>query len=281
MICWYKIQNIKIMRTMKNLTIKYSLFLGILVFLTGCFGDSGQDILWTESMVTIEEAGTAAGAAVTNAYDQQDEGVPTPTSVTIGLASATLNQPVTVTFEVGGSAIEGVHYNMITSGNTVTIPAGEHFAEIEYEILTYNITPDELIPLTFTITGATGAEVSANYATFTNNIRTLCPSEIPLGTYIETTDNAAVELTRLGSNTYRLSQMNFRYYDPGYADIPGDFSDVCDQLTLLGNPVGAAYGIAWIGTGTWDEDTQILTFEVSDATYNPDYVASMAFQYQP
>lgn len=266
---------------MKKLNIKYSLFLGMLILLTGCFDESGQEILWTESFVEIEEAATAAGAEVTNAYDQEDEGVATPTSVTIGLASATLSTPVTVTFEVGGDAIEGVHYNMITPGNTVTIPAGEHFAEIEYEILTYNISPEELIPLTFTITGATGADVSANYATYTNNIRTLCPSEIPLGTYVETTDNAEVELTRLGSNTYRLSQMNFRYYNPGYADIPGDFSDVCDELTLLGNPVGAAYGIAWIGSGMWDEDTQTLTFEVSDATYNPDYVASMAFQYQP
>ena len=266
---------------MNKLNLKYILFLGLMVILTGCFDESGQDILWTESLVEIQEATTAAGAVVTNAYDQEDDGVATPASVRVNLASAALSESVTVTFEVGGDAIEGVHYNMITNGNTVTIPAGEFFAEIEYEILTYNITPDEQIPLTFTLTDATGNVGLSNYVTFTNNIRTLCPSEIPTGTYIETTAGDEVEVTRLGSATYRISQMNFRYYNPGYAPIPGDFSDVCDELTLLGNPVPEAYGIAWIGSGTWDEDTQTMSFEVSDATYNPTYVAAMAFQYQP
>ncbi len=270
---------------MNKINLKYSLFLGLLVILTGCFDESGQEILWSESLVEIQEATTAAGAAVTNAYDQADDGVVTPASVQVNLASAALSSPVTVTFEVSGDAIEGVHYNMVTAGNTVTIPAGEFFAEIEYEILTYNITPDETIPLTFTITGVSGGNgnvsINENYDTFTNRIRTLCPSEIPTGTYIETTDNIEVQVTRLGANTYRVSQMNIRYYSGDYGDVPGDFSDVCDELTLLGNPVADAFNIAWIGPGTWDEDTQTLSFEVADATYNPTYVSPMAFKYQP
>lgn len=265
---------------MKNIR-NYSFLVGLLL-LTGCFDDPGTDILWSETLVEIDQATTAAGSEVTNAYDQLDEGVATPEVVTFNLASAPLNEPVTITFEIGGAAIPGVHYNMITPGNTVTIPAGENQVSIDYEILTYNISPEETIPLTFTITDVQGgnAELS-NYVEYTNVIRTLCPSTIPEGPYVETTAGETVELTRLNSNTYRLSQMNFRYYNPGYADIPGEFTDVCSELTLLGVPVGAAYNIAWIGTGTWDEDTETLTFEVSDATYNPDYTASMAFRYDP
>lgn len=249
------------------------LFVFAAIALTGCFEDPGTDIIWPDSLrfVEIEQAATAAGSTVSNAYNQQDEDVPTPEVVTFGLASPTLDEPVTVTFEIGGSAIEGVHYEMVTQGNQVTIPAGEHFASVDYEILTYNIPPGETWDLTFTITDVQGgdAEISANYETYTNRIETLCPSNIPEGTWIESR-GVEVTITKLSDTRYEISQMNIGYYSGDYGDVFGEFVDVCNVLTLQGVQNPDAFNIAWIGSGTYDADAQTLTFSVSDATYNPD-----------
>lgn len=251
-----------------------------LPLLTGCFDDPGTDVTFEGSFVEIDNATTSEGETVSNFYEQQADGVATMETVTITLASATLNQSVTVNYEVSGSAVEGVHYNMLSSGGSVTIPAGEHSATIEYEVLTYNFSLEDSETLTFTITDAS-VELS-QYTTFTNQIAIKCSSNIPEGTYLETgTGGMEVELVALGDGRYTLSQMNFRYYNPAYADIPGTFNDVCNNLTLEGVPVPEAYGIAWVGSGSFDPGTNTLTFTVADATYNPDYTVDMTFVYQP
>ena len=88
-----------------------------------------------------------------------------------------------------------------------------------------------------------------------------------------------VELTKNADGSYTLSQMNFDYYNPGYDPIPGTFVDICGELTLQGTPTNV-FGIAWIGSGSYDPDTGNLSFSVSDQTYNPDYVVDMVFEKQ-
>ena len=59
--------------------------------------------------------------------------------VSISTAADNRGEAVTVEISVSGDATEGVHYNLI-SPTTLNIPAGEHTANIEVEILQNNLT---------------------------------------------------------------------------------------------------------------------------------------------
>ncbi len=163
---------------MKRLNLYLAILLGFSMVLTGCFDDPGTDIVWEGSYVEIQEATTAAGSTITRAYAQQPDGVGTPVRLRVNLASAALSAPVTVNFEFGGSAIEGVHYNKVTSGNSVTIPAGEFFAYIDYEVLTYNFGTDESQSISVTLTGASDGVELSNYSALTINTRKECTYDI-------------------------------------------------------------------------------------------------------
>ncbi len=255
------------------------------VALTGCFDDPGTDILWEGSIVEINEATTAAGSTIVTALEQEADGVPTPQTITINLASRPLNEAVTVTFTTSGNAIEGVHYTL-GGGNTATIPAGANSVTVPYEVLTYNIGTEEEIVLGFELTDAQGAELSANYSNVNIQLQTLCTSAIPEGTYVDDISGGTAVLTKIGSNSYRLSDMNWccepgsGYYTRDYGEIFGEFSDVCDDLTLAGVPGEDQFGIAWIGSGTFDPATNTMTFTVSDGTYNPDATVTQVWVLQ-
>ncbi|MCA6077905.1 hypothetical protein [Fulvivirga sedimenti] len=163
---------------MKRFNLYLAILLGFSMVLTGCFDDPGTDIVWEGSYVEIQEATTAAGSTISRAYAQQPNGVGTPVRLRVNLSSAALNNPVTVNFEFSGSAIEGVHYNKVTSGNSVTIPAGEFYAYIDYEVLTFNFGTDEAQTITVTLTGASDGVELSNYATLTTNTRKECSFSI-------------------------------------------------------------------------------------------------------
>lgn len=207
--------------------------------------------------------------------------------VDVNLLGQAVGSDITVTVEVDESstAVEGVHYEFTT--NTVTIPAGEYGAQLPITALLdgFNGDPELTVNLVLNIVSAQGVEVANAVSQATLSLSITCPSEIPEGTYHEINTGTggaarAVQLTSLGGGRYELSQMNFAYYNAGYADIPGEFIDVCNELTLQGVPVGAAYGIAWIGTGVYNPTAKTLSFTVSDATYNPDYPVDMVFELQ-
>lgn len=264
---------------MKNLKLILSFALVLSVTLTGCFDDPGSDITWTGSYVEIAEATTAAGSDVVRALEQEADGVATPGTVSINLASAALTEPVTVTFTTSGTAIEGVHYNLL-SGNTVTIPAGAFIGDIALEVLTFNIGTEEPVTLTIELTDVTGAELNPNYSTLNLTLQTLCTSAIPEGTYIEQCSGNTSVVTKIGSNTYRITQLNNCYYSGDYGDVFGEFSDVCEELTLLGVNNPDAFGIKWIGSGSFDAATNTITLSVADQEYNPDFFVDQTFVLQ-
>lgn len=108
-----------------------------------------------------------------------------------------------------------------------------------------------------------------------------CPSDIPTGAYTVAGSTTEVMITSDGAGVYTISNLNFNYYSTSYGDIPAKFLDVCNDLTLLGFNEGTAYGIAWIGSGTYTPaegaNKATLSFTYSDQTYNPNFEASITF----
>ncbi len=185
------------------------------------------------------------------------------------------------------TAIEGVHFQEFTK--TATIADGQFVTSISIVPLVDNLQPGQPVLLVINIAGGAedveGEDYEGLSKSFVLTLERNCPSTIQEGTYWETATGTggaarAVTLTAMGDGRYELSQMNFDYYNPGYDDIPGEFVDVCDVLTLQGVAT-SVFGIAWVGTGTYDPVAITLSFTVSDATYNPDFIVNMVFEYQP
>ena len=241
---------------MKKLNLYLAILFGFSLALTGCFDDPGTDIVWEEAIVEIQEATTAAGTTITRSYAQQPNGVGTPVRLQVNLAAATRSEAVTVNFTVSGSAIEGVHYNMVTSGNSVTIPAGEHFAYIDYEVLTFNFGTDEAQTITITLTDASGdVEVSSNYGTLTTNTRKECAFDI-------TNFAGAYSCLEPGYGTY---DVNFTQIDANTVEIDNfwDFGGVAQYtfdasggVTLAEQTITMG-GEGWVveGSGSYDPCT--------------------------
>ncbi|MBN8577043.1 MAG: hypothetical protein J0L66_08870 [Cytophagales bacterium] len=147
--------------------------------LVSCFDDPGTDIVLETSFLEINEAATTAGLDVGKAYERLNNGSTKKDSIRINLVGRQRSNPVTVNFTIDASstAVPGVHYNLITTGTSVTIPANQSYAYIRFEVLPDNIDAGEVWKLRFNLTGSDAADISLseNYKYFTRSLRILCP----------------------------------------------------------------------------------------------------------
>jgi hypothetical protein len=259
---------------------KLIMSLTLLVFIASCEELDDKLAFSGETSAVFNESTSSALFLFTNAG--QEEALDIPVSI-LGSAAGS---DVTITFEADASstAIEGVDYRLAST--SVTIPAGSYTANISVTVLLdgFDGDPSNIKNIILNITSVQGAELATAMNQVNVAMSITCPSEIPEGTYHETATGTggaarAVTLTALGDGRYTLSQMNFNYYNAGYDDIPGTFNDVCNSLTLEGVST-SVFGIAWIGTGTYDPVAKTLSFAVSDATYNPTAIENMVFELQ-
>lgn len=265
------------MRIMKY--FKHIYVLVFLAFFVAC--EDSSDVLDYKGPVSVKFTAPAA----TELFLFTNAGQEAPVTSTIDLIGSPSGSSIDVTISVDESstAIEGVHYSLAST--TVSIPAGEVSAALPVTAILdgFGGDPGNKQTLVINITSANGAEVAVSLSQIELTMSITCPSEIPLGAYAEvgtgTGAGIAVELTKNEDGSYTLSQMNFDYYSPGYDPVPGTFVDVCNTLTLQGVPTDV-FGIAWIGTGTYDPATGSLRFSVSDQTYNPTFVVEMLFEKQ-
>lgn len=253
----------------------------MVIGLSSC-GDSGEDPTPVSSYIEIAEATTSQGVVVNNFYEKKSTA--TRERFTIIIDSVAQSEPVTVAYVLTGTVEPGTHIEPIDMEGTVVIPAGQLSATVNYDILTSNFSLGEQFNLSIRLTGVSGGNVRLNpaYASYTNVISISCSSSIPEGIYREITADMDVLVEKVEDNTFRISNLNFRYYEgPEYGTIPGEFTDRCGTIRLNGVEIEEKYGVAWVGNGTWDPDTQEFTLTVADNTFNPEYRVVMTFRYSP
>jgi hypothetical protein len=168
-----------ILKKKKRMKHIYKIFVIIgALAVSACFDDPGSDTIFDgATVVEINEATTAAGASVGKAYERRNDGSVKRDSIRVNLVGEQVGTPTTVTFEInaaGTTAVAGVHYNMLTSGNSITIPANSSYGYIYFEVLPDNIEAGENWNLKFALTGG-DVKASANYGAFTRVIRIACP----------------------------------------------------------------------------------------------------------
>ncbi|WP_194777595.1 Calx-beta domain-containing protein [Pararhodonellum marinum] len=261
---------------------------------TACFDEPGFEILWDGLEVEIHDANLPNG--VTRNFIRSSPEQVDVTEIQVNVVGAAQSSPITVNFEADptSTAIAGVHYEFVTT--TLTFQPGELVQQLPIRILVGNIDPDEEPDLVLNLTTATGAKVSANYASLRIGIRVICPSELAgaysvFWTRLQTGDGSGgaanvlqnvnlgsiVNITEIGLATFRMDDMSFGLYPDGYGDAApaGNFSDACGELqgdpsnvdqysdpfTIVGT-VGEEGELNFVWSNTWgDGGTVILTRE--------------------
>jgi hypothetical protein len=145
------------------------------LLVTSCFDDPGTDTVWGgESFIELDRAGQAS-PVVSKVFDRLNDGTTFPLDVQVNVMGLPQSTAVNVTFEIdpASTAVAGVHYNKLTSGNTLTIPAGASLANIAFEVLSDNINTGEVWTLIIKITG--GDLPLSNYVMATWQLRITCP----------------------------------------------------------------------------------------------------------
>lgn len=245
-------------------TNKILIFLAA-ILLVSCFEDPGTDIVWGDkAYLELDRAGQP-NPTITTTVTRINDGETVPFNVQINLMGRPQNEDVSVTFEIGATstAVAGVHYNKITPGNTVTIPAGENVANIEFEIIDEGINPGELWTLITTITD--GDLPLSAYVSATFRIQVACPSDLG-GTYSWSMTNIVGgpgystcpspqtgngTLTEGANGQYTTGDFTFGQFACGYGDTtPGGtlrLNDVCDNLFMTGaDKYGDTYSITLV-----------------------------------
>jgi hypothetical protein len=179
-----------------------------------------------------------------------------------------------ITFEIGttSTAVAGVHYNKLTAGNSITIPAGSNTANIQFEILDDGIEPNEVWDLVVTING--GDLPLSQYVSATFKLQVSCASDLG-GTYSYSmtniiggagsapcaTQTGTGSLTEGSNGVYSSSDFTFGQFACAYGDSPPGgtlrLNDLCDNLSFSGlDKYGDSYTIDIISV-----TASVLTFD--------------------
>lgn len=248
--------------------------------LTACFDDPGTDIVWgNKAYLELDRAGQP-NTVITQTVTRVNDGQGIPFNVQINLMGRPQKDDVSVTFTITGTAADGIHYDKITSGNTITIPAGSNTANIEFEILDDNLDP--LDPVTTLIVTVTGGDLPlSNYVSATWRLQVACPSDLG-GTYSYSTTMivggpgaapCAATVTGTGTLTEDAGTAgNGRYSATDFSF--GMFSCAWGVSSTLGSLrlVDLCEGLSMAGTDRYGDSYTIDVVSVTASTLTIDWI---------
>lgn len=256
------------------------LLLGFMFAFVAC-DEPGSEILFSESFVELDAAGTSSGSE-TYSYQRVNDGINKPSGFALNLASKPLDQAVNVTFEVVAAtttAIENVHY--VLNGTSVTIPAGGSIIQLPIDIIVDGINPGEQWDIDIRIVSA-DVRIEAGLSQAIHTIQITCPSALD-GTYSavssgDTGDGAGGAASAFGpitatvtfanagsSGLYDVSDLSFGMYAQIYADntpVTGRLVDICDALS--GVDVADRFSDPFTISATRDAGTGVITLTWSN-----------------
>lgn len=166
--------------TMKSNIFKLFAFVSMLS-LSSCFEDPGTEIVWGDkALLELDRAGQP-NPTVVRTFALAD-GAAQTLNVQVNLMGKPQANDVTVNFTIAPgttsatAAVEGTHYNKVTSGTSIVIPAGENIANIEFQVLpgnmaVYSSSNAAATTYSFIVTITGGDLPLSKYVTATFNLR--------------------------------------------------------------------------------------------------------------
>ena len=252
---------------MKALIGKLTILIATIT-LAACFDDPGTDITWgNKAYFELDRAGQAS-PVVSKTYNRLNDGTKADLDVQVNIMGKAQKEDVSVTFEIdpASTAIAGVHYNKLTAGNTLTIPAGENVANIEFEVMPDNINTGETWTLIVKLVDG-DLPIATDYDSAKWNLRITCnfPGRAAFtGSYSVNEPgygSYGATLTADGTNANGVRTDNFW-------DFGGDVLYVLDPATnkvTVPTQTITMGGEGWViskggaGDGTYDPCTKKMT----------------------
>ncbi len=155
----------------------------------------------------------------TKVSQSEKESYSKPLSIEVHNAGPALDEDITITYKIGGSARKGIDYTLLSDGEKVTIKKGEYFGNIEFKLINNanNILRSQ--DVTFTLQSVTSGKLqvgqgeSAIGKTFTFAIVDDC---ILGGTYFGTRGSSTpvqnITITSTDCEIYTLSNWNINIF---------------------------------------------------------------------
>ncbi|MEL6559725.1 MAG: hypothetical protein AAFQ94_16160 [Bacteroidota bacterium] len=251
-------------------------YIGLLLvgamLLTSCFDDPGTDIILDESFVELDAARTVTQLLPFN-YLRENDGVAKPSGFLVNRVSTNSSNAVNVTIAVdqASTAIEGLHYNLVSS--TVTIPAGEFSAAVGIEILADNIEVGEELDIVLEIVSA-DLPINQTVSKATHRVSISCPITADYtGTYrLEVINNTAPfggsygddgDIVEVRAGVGQFDRV-FTNLLAGFAGFERDFefSLICESIKVPFQDHGAGCGA--------NPDTNLATGPpTTESTFDP------------
>jgi hypothetical protein len=150
------------------------LFVCSAIMLSSCFDDPGTEIVWgNDAFLELDRAGQPNPTS-TSSFQRLNNGTTYPLNVQVNLMGRPRTSDTNVTFEIetGGTAVEGVHYTRVTSANSVTIPAGQNVANIQFTVIADAIPTGAANQVSIIINLTGGDLPLSKYVRATYNMRT-------------------------------------------------------------------------------------------------------------
>ncbi len=185
---------------------------------------------------------------------------------------------ITVNYSVNtelSTATEGVEFDFVNTGGTLTIPSGSNFANFNILLNTGNLDPNQPTQLVLDLTSASSSGTDAVVAAQAQRIAITfigCNSQIALpgtpSTYsvvtVRDSDGAVFNrtenITWIGPNTFQTDGVGLYGINSIAPDTSMDFQDICAEIIVpdqglaqgfYGNEVGGAPG----ADGEVDQET--------------------------
>lgn len=183
-----------------------------------------------------------------------------------------LNEPITITYTVSGSAREGKDYSIAGTKGTVTIPANESFGEIQLKLINNANNILESQNLVFTLTGVEPANLQVGFGkdgilgkSMTFVIQDDC---LLGGTYTgnlrvgnQTASARDIAITSTDCKTYTVANWNIGLFNFEAIKASLTFVDNGDNsltIPLQSSPELAAPYDTISGTGSWNPQNRQL-----------------------
>lgn len=192
-------------------SFRYTL-LFLLLLATGCETDPR---LLNEAYYAVRF--TDAGITLKESYTETIR-------IEVHNAGKALDEDLTISYKVTGSAREGTDYTIVGEERTITIPAGEYFGYIEVDLINNANNILRTQDVVFTLKRTDSDELTVGQgeggigSTFTLSIQDDC---ILGGPYSGSTGAFSVpvegiQITSTDCETYTLSNWNIGYFSPPY-----------------------------------------------------------------
>lgn len=197
--------------------------------------------------------------------------------VKVHMVGQPLETPVTVSYSVSGTAVEGRDYTIEGQKGTLTIPAGSYFGEISLNLINNSNNILRSSELVFTINSASQGEKWVQIGTgknlsLGNSLRLTIEDDCLFGGYYNGTranynrEVKDVEITSTNCTEYLVSNWNIGVLSFNADKITLRFTDNGDNSLSIPSQYNVLLGDTLVGNGAWDPRTREIILNVSVKT---------------